>query len=223
MFGKIMELSTGLYVLWGIGVLGVLLKLFANAYINAMVRASYELGDTKKRKLRVMRQQYENKHSFGLCGGDEVAYTESFVRGLRFLSRPMEFWSRSGTVLSMIVCGGLAFAYLYYDPSWRGSPNMEVFLASSIIVCACLLALDNILLINNKVEILKANIIGYFERLPKPRDETQMRPAKKVETVVEQRDGKTVVETTPVSEEADKEAAADDETLNRFLAEFFSQ
>ena len=32
--------------------------------------------------------------------------------------------------------------------------------------------LDHILVINNKVEILKANIRGYLERIPKPREQT---------------------------------------------------
>lgn len=89
----------------------------------------------------------KTKKGFGLCGGDEEAYAESFVRGLKFLTRPMEFWNRSGTVLSLVVCGTMAGAYLYYDPSWRGSPDMQFFLANSILVCACLLVLDHILVI----------------------------------------------------------------------------
>lgn len=172
MLQKIMEVSTGVYILWGLGVLGVLMKILANAYMSKMVRASTNLGETKRKKLRNMCRQYENKKGFGLCGGDEEAYAESFVRGLKFLTRPMEFWNRSGTVLSLVVCGTMAGAYLYYDPSWRGSPDMQFFLANSILVCACLLVLDHILVINNKVEILKANIRGYLERIPKPREQT---------------------------------------------------
>ena len=152
MLQKIMEVSTGVYILWGLGVLGVLMKILANAYMSKMVRASTNLGETKRKKLRNMCRQYENKKGFGLCGGDEEAYAESFVRGLKFLTRPMEFWNRSGTVLSLVVCGTMAGAYLYYDPSWRGSPDMQFFLANSILVCACLLVLDHILVINNNPE-----------------------------------------------------------------------
>ena len=112
MLQKIMEVSTGVYILWGLGVLGVLMKILANAYMSKMVRASTNLGETKRKKLRNMCRQYENKKGFGLCGGDEEAYAESFVRGLKFLTRPMEFWNRSGTVLSLVVCGTMAGAYL---------------------------------------------------------------------------------------------------------------
>ena len=175
MLEKMMDVSTGVYILWGLGVLGLFLKMFANAYMGRLVHASADMGNTRKKKLRNMRQKYENRKEFGLCGGDEEAYAESFVRGLRFLTRPMEFWNRSGTVLSLVVCGTMAGAYLYYDPSWRGSPDMQFFLANSIIVVACLLVFDHIFVINNKVEILKANIRGYLERIPKPREEPPAR------------------------------------------------
>ena len=173
MLEKMMDVSTGVYILWGLGVLGLFLKMFANAYMGRLVHASADMGNTRKKKLRNMRQKYENRKEFGLCGGDEEAYAESFVRGLRFLTRPMEFWNRSGTVLSLVVCGTMAGAYLYYDPSWRGSPDMQFFLANSIIVVACLLVFDHIFVINNKVEILKANIRGYLERIPKPAERTR--------------------------------------------------
>lgn len=235
MLQKIMEVSTGVYILWGLGVLGFLLKILANAYMRGMVRASGNLGDTNRKKLRTMRQTYENKKSFGLCGGDEESYAESFVKGLRFLTRPMEFWNRSGTVLSLVVCGVMAGAYIYYGKPWRGSEDMQFFFANSILVCACLLALDHILLINNKVEILKANIRGYLERLPKPREETTER--KRLVTAEPKLAGQEAAQTTVQEavktestkcgkeEEApgeEKESAAGEETLNRFLAEFFS-
>lgn len=222
MLQKIMEVSTGVYILWGLGVLGLLLKILANAYMRGMVRASGNLGDTNRKKLRTMRQTYENKKSFGLCGGDEESYAESFVKNLRFLTRPMEFWNRSGTVLSLVVCGVMASAYIYYGKAWRGTEDMQFFFANSIIVCACLLALDNILLINNKVEILKANIRGYLERLPKPREENE---ARRQPEIARQEAAQTELNTKREDEKApveEKESAAGEETLNRFLAEFFS-
>lgn len=235
MLEKIMEVSSGVYILWGLGVLGLLMKILANAYMRKMVRASADMGNTRKKKLRTMRQKYENKKGFGLCGGDEEAYAESFVRGLRFLTRPMEFWNRSGTVLSLVVCGTMAGAYLYYDPSWRGSPDMQFFLANSIIVCACLLAFDHILVINNKVEILKANIRGYLERLPKPRERTEpavqpfvvkQESAEKGEKNIGQNKMSQTESTADCGEAEErmpeKESAASEETLNRFLEEFFS-
>ena len=81
MLQKIMEVSTGVYILWGLGVLGVLMKILANAYMSKMVRASTNLGETKRKKLRNMCRQYESKKALdcaeamrrrmqkALCGG----------------------------------------------------------------------------------------------------------------------------------------------------------
>ena len=111
---------------------------------------------------------------------------------------------------------------------------MQFFLANSILVCACLLVLDHILVINNKVEILKANIRGYLERIPKPREQTEnvVRPFV-VKQEMSAEEGKPAdkngASQTEVSGEdsagrtmQEKESAASEETLKRFLAEFFS-
>ena len=101
-------------------------------------------------------------------------------------------------------------------------------------VCACLLVLDHILVINNKVEILKANIRGYLERIPKPREQTAaaVRPfVVKQEMSAEKgehadNDGSPQTDASGEESEGgtmqEKESAASEETLNRFLAEFFS-
>lgn len=111
---------------------------------------------------------------------------------------------------------------------------MQFFLANSILVCACLLVLDHILVINNKVEILKANIRGYLERIPKPREQTTatVRPfVVKQEMSAEKRepaDNEEAPQTEVSGKDSaggtmqEKESAASEETLNRFLAEFFS-
>ena len=108
---------------------------------------------------------------------------------------------------------------------------MQFFLANSIIVCACLLVLDHILLIKNKVEILKANILVQLERIPKPQTEKTVRqyvervdigekkPHSQVDDNVVRLDGAATVPTPEAQME--KESAAGEETLNRFLAEFF--
>lgn len=113
---------------------------------------------------------------------------------------------------------------------------MQFFLANSILVCACLLVLDHILVINNKVEILKANIRGYLERIPKPREQTEnvVRPfIVKQEMPKGEEEGAGKKEESPQPEPnmdgaapdkamQEKESAASEETLNRFLEEFFS-
>ena len=60
MWEKIMEAGKGIYFLWGIGLLGLLLKMITNTYLKSMIKASENMATTKKKSLRIMRQKYEN-------------------------------------------------------------------------------------------------------------------------------------------------------------------
>ena len=55
MFDEFMGLGTSVYILWGIGALGLLLKLAANIHMKRMIKASGNMATTKRRALRIMR------------------------------------------------------------------------------------------------------------------------------------------------------------------------
>lgn len=131
---------------------------------------------------------------------------------------------------------------MYYDVSWRGSPEMVSFLVNAIMVCAFLMCIENIFLINNKVEILKANIRDYLENLTPVRANTPRKQGPEISGLNSSR-------SSSVQEEGLKEIAAsnvntdmlhpeseekvgstsvyderdsNEELLNCFLKEFFS-
>lgn len=178
MWEKIMEAGIGVHILWGIGVLGLLLKMIANTYLKGLVRASENMATTRKKKLRIIRQKYENGRSLGINTGSGEAFVEKNVRKMKFAAFPLEFWRRIGQALCSVVCMMMAGGFLYYDVSWRGSPDMIYFLANGVLVCAFLLGLENIFLLNNKMEILKANIRDYLENLTGSRDDGGRFPAR---------------------------------------------
>ncbi len=177
MMEKIINAGIGVHILWGIGVLGLILKIIANAYVQGLVKASENMATTKRRKLRIIRQKYENGKSLGINNGSGHAYVEKNIRSLRFLACPMEFWKRSGRFFSGIAVLIMAGGFLYYDVNWRGSPDMVAFLSSGILVCAFLYTVENIFLVNNKMEILKANIRDYLENIPSSREINPRAPA----------------------------------------------
>lgn len=247
MLEKFMEAGTGVYILWGMGLLGLLLKIMVNTYLKRMVKASENMATTKKRSLRIIRQKYENGKSLGINNGSGKAYVEKNVRKLRFIAMPLEFWRRSGQALCCLVFMAMAGSFLYYDVNWRGSPEMVNFLANGIMVCAFLLGIENIFLVNNKVEILKANIRDYLENVTPPRDIPVRAPARgfknqgrgiKDEEIGKQdingigRSGSlesAATDMTAVSGASDSAGAAgtksgteNEEILNCFLKEFFS-
>lgn len=232
MFERFIGAGNEIYILWGMGLLGLLLKIMVSTYLKGMVKASENMATTKKRSLRIMRQKFENGKNLGINNGNEEAFTEKNVRSLRFFALPMELWRRSGQALCFITLMMMSGAFLYKDVTWRGSPEMISFLANGFMVCAFLLALENIFLVNNKVEILKANIRGYFLNLSLPRELSARAPVRGGKN--KNRAEVDCVEETPIADNeetelADLESAAADaqdveneEVLNRFLKEFFS-
>lgn len=246
MLEKFMEAGTGVYILWGMGLLGLLLKIMSNTYLKGLVKASENMATTKRRSLRIIRQKYENGKSLGINNGNGQAYVEKNVRRLKFVAMPMEFWRKSGQALCCLVCMAMAGAFLYYDVSWRGSPDMINFLANGVMVCAFLLVLENIFLINNKLEILKANIRDFLENIPAPREFSARAPARVKgdmgrgrEDVIEIKknlDGEKsgsgekesaatesyILSESQTDAEGDSQGKGNEEILNSFLKEFFS-
>ncbi|MBE5953372.1 MAG: hypothetical protein E7257_04360 [Lachnospiraceae bacterium] len=144
--------------------------------MRSMIRASENMATTKKRSLRIMRQKYVNGRNLGINRGNGASFVEKNVRRLKWAGLPLEFWKRSGLVLVLSSIMLMAGSFLYYESRWRGSSEMVTFLVHGIIVCAFLIVVENIFLINNKLEILKANIRDYLENLTLPPPKERISP-----------------------------------------------
>lgn len=230
MLERIANMGNGVYVLWGIGLLGLFLKMIANAYLKCLLRESENMVTTKKKDLRYMRQTYENGKNLGIRTGSSKSFAEKQVRKMRLLGKPFDFWRRIGELCTCVLIGAMAAAFLYYDPGWRGSPEMVTFLVNGVLVGACLLALENIFLTNNKVERLKANIRDYLENLTplRTREVKECGPVRcnaregtekiaKPCNLNEEKESAATLAYNP----RDENQEASGEELNRFLREFF--
>ena len=230
-----------IYILWGIGALGLLLKLMANIHMKRMIKASSNMATTKKRALRIMRLKYMNGKNLGINNGSSEAFVEKNVRSMRYLGVPLYVWRRTGMLFSLLIAGMVAGSFLYYDVSWRGSPEMVTFIANGTMICAFLIITENIFLINNKLEILKANIRDYFDNQPGKLDLVRARdqPGRVVKnadqevaaTMVNElsrpeknlADAKKELEVKlPHIENVSADVSSDEVILNSFLKEFFS-
>ena len=238
MYDVITGLGTGVYILWGIGLLGLLIKMCVNLPMRSMVRASENMATTKRKSLRIMRQKYVNGRNLGINRGNGTAFVEKNIRRLKWAGLPLELWKRSGIVLIITTIMLMAGSFIYYETRWRGSPEMVTFLANGVMVCAFLVVVENIFLINNKMEILKANIKDYLENLtlPPPKDRVapedlkefaNLRGQQKVEATKEiaaaacgsnweKRDNE------PECKKVEPVAIDNEKVLDSFLKEFFS-
>ncbi len=176
MYDMIMGFGTNVHVLWGIGLLGLLIKMIVNFHVKSLVKASENMATTKKRSLRIMRQKYVNGRNLGINRGNGAAFVEKNIRRLKWAGLPLELWKRSGVILSIMSIMLMAGSFIYYETRWRGSPEMVTFLANGVLVCAFLIVVENIFLVNNKLEILKANIRDYLENLTLPPPKAQIAP-----------------------------------------------
>ncbi|MBE5945205.1 MAG: hypothetical protein E7258_09875 [Lachnospiraceae bacterium] len=247
MLEKIMEAGTGVYVLWGIGMLGLLLKIVADTYLRGLIKASENMATTKKRKLCTIRRKYENGRSLGINNGSGEAYAEKTVRSLKLISVPLEVWRRSGYTLCCIVVMIMSGSFWFEDPGWLSRDYIEAFLANGFLVCAFLLCIENIFLINNKMEILKANIRDYLENLSPVRCASQRRLASECKKGIKEESGKILMPELAVTSEGEidylgdtksddkseikskrevntvyNERDGNEELLNSFLKEFFT-
>lgn len=232
MWERIVEAGTGVHILWGIGMLGVLLKLIISIYLSGMVKASQDMSTTRRKSLKVIRQKLENRRSLAMEMGSGEAFVNKNVYNLKCLGVPLKAWSNLGRKLSLIVCMAISGAFLYYDVSWRGSPGMINFLANAFFVCAFLLFIENIFLVTNKLEQLKANIWDYLLSTGGSRVDSSGRHSKISEKIVTNQDkqetcsgsdeGKDVNEDTLLEPGLQESAADNEEILNSFLKEFFT-
>lgn len=233
MIDVIMGFGTNVHILWCIGLLGLLTKLMVNLHMRSLIKASENMATTRKRALRIMRQKFVNGRNLGINRGNGASFVEKNVRRLKWAGLPLEFWKRSGWIFSLASIIAMSGSFVYYETRWRGSEDMVTYLAHGVIVCAFLLAIENIFLINNKLEILKANIRDYFENLnlPEPREKVNLRDRIKSVEQKGEDEGVREVAASKVPTPAEPELSEDngqgktidnERMLDSFLKEFFS-
>lgn len=232
MWEKIMEAGTGVYILWGLGALGVLLKIIISVYLSGIVKASQDMSTTRKKSLMAIRQKLENRRSLSMDMGSGEAFVDKNVYSLKCMGIPLSSWGRMGRKLCLLVCMAVSGGFLYYDVSWRGSPDMIYFMANGAFVCAFLMLLENIYVVTNNLELLKANIWDYLESGNGYRQDAYHR--KKNEGISGESEALVMCrgsdynsqdnkENNPKEENKLDESAADnEEILNSFLKEFFT-
>ena len=72
------------YILWGMGALGLVLKLMANIHMKRMIKASGNMATTKRRALRIMRLKYINGKSLGINTGSSASFVDKNVRSMLY-------------------------------------------------------------------------------------------------------------------------------------------
>ena len=231
MLGRLSGFGFECYALWGIGALGLLLKIIFSSYLSKMVKASENITTTRKKSLRRIKQKYENGKALGKIGVSSKAYVERNVRRLRLFAFPIELWRKSGKILISTCIMFMTGCFWIYGAKMLGSGQIYDFIYSGIFVVAFLTTLENIFLVSNKMELLKANLIDYFDNISSPQEKQN---SFTIERVIDNKEAFPQNELDNLHNKCEKESAAaesimnsdeslpKEEALNSFLKEFFT-
>ena len=157
------EQSLFVYVVAGIGILGILSKLLLQGKLHRLVKESERMASTTKRQIRTIRNHYENSLNMDLQVHNIQAFVDKHLLKLRMCGIPIRIWDGMTleAALLAVAAGGIGVINTIH----KGYGEDVVFniLFVTIISCACLLSMENIFRIENSIDRLQANIEDYLE------------------------------------------------------------
>lgn len=155
--------SLFVYVIAGIGFLGVLSKLILQAKMRSLIKASENLASTTKRQMRTIRNHYENSLNMDLQVHNIQAFVDKHLLRLRLFGIPLRIWDSLAieAALLSVAIGGIGIVNTIYQG--YGESIVFSILGTTIISCACLLSVENIFRIENSFDRLQANVEDYLE------------------------------------------------------------
>lgn len=159
----IKEQSIFVYVIAGIGFLGVVSKLLLQGRLRGLMKASEMMSSTTKRQIRTIRNQYENSLNMDLQIHNIRAFVDKHLLKLKFLGIPLRIWDSLAieAALLSVAAGGIGIIHTIYQG--YGEDVVFSILGTTIISCACLVSVENIFRIENSFDRLQANIEDYLE------------------------------------------------------------
>lgn len=155
--------SLFMYIIFGVGVVGVLSRLFLYNRLHRMAKNAESMGASNKKFLKVIKSNYEK----GFLVAEEIQNTDAFVERYmgkyKILHIPVAIWEAfniEAIIISVTTCiVGLAYEW---NNGYDGTAMGALFLLT-VLVCAFLISAENILRVENKKQQLSANITDYLE------------------------------------------------------------
>lgn len=157
------EQSLFVYVVAGIGILGVLSKLLLQGKLHRLVKESERMASTTKRQIRTIRNHYENSLNMDLQVHNIQAFVDKHLLKLRMCGIPIRIWDGMTLEAAMLAVAAGGIGVINTIHKGYGEDVVFNILFVTIISCACLLSMENIFRIENSIDRLQANIEDYLE------------------------------------------------------------
>lgn len=162
MLDFLLKQNVFVYVMLVVAACGILVRVITYIYMNRLIHEAKKMSFTNNKLLKRIRGRYEDAVKLNMEVLDTEAMIESYVEGYRFLGCPISLLNLSIKQAIIINIGIILTACLY------GYNRYEIYTIgyisiAGLIICACIMLLENIFLVNYKMELLKSNIKDYLD------------------------------------------------------------
>lgn len=163
MVQDIYESNWLIYILLGLGGIGILMKLIISGIYRRLMKATNHMGTTNHKMVKTLRTKFETNYSMNLGVNNVDIFVDKYVYTQKFCGIYLYTWENlSGQVLllSMLIGAIAAIAGLLYECE---KSDILLTLLTGIVVSALLISLEHFINIPVKKFVIRANIKDYLE------------------------------------------------------------
>ena len=181
--------SMFVYVIAGLTIIGVFAKLILQGKLHRLLKAAENMGTTKERQMRTIRNHYENSLNMDLQIYNIQAFVEKYILKLKYGGISIRVWDSAPLEMAMlcVATGGIGMIHAIHRG--YGEQVIAEILIATIVSCVILLTLENLFRIETFYERMEVNIEDYLEnnlknRLGRPLIKRQERAMRKQDELV---------------------------------------
>lgn len=151
------------YVIIGIGLAMVLLRWAAFGYVAFVVKAAKNMGRTKNRYLKSVRNAYDKEILRHEQVDNVSVFVECELSRLSCMGMSIPFVDRLNVQgILLVVCACFVGMVQGYYEQWD-TQTMSVLLLFSLISFTLLLTQENLLSLNEQLDLLEIRVVDYLE------------------------------------------------------------
>ena len=163
MIEEIFDSNLLIYILLGLGGVGILLKFLISCIYRRLVKATLHMGTTNHKMIKSLRTKFETNYSMNLGVNNVDIFVDKYVYTQKFCGIYLYTWenlSGQGLLLSMRVGAIAAITGLLFE---CGRNNILLTLLTGVVVSAVLISFEHFINIPVKKQVIRTNIKDYLE------------------------------------------------------------
>lgn len=163
MVDRLFESNLLIYIMLGLGGVGILLKIIVSCVYRKLIKAANHMGTTNHKMLKALRTKFETNYSMNLGVNNVDIFVDKYIYTQKFCGIHLYTWENlSGQVLLLCMLIGAvgAIAGLLYE---CGKSEILLTLFTGVSVSAMLILLEYFLNLPIKKYVIRINIKDYLE------------------------------------------------------------